>query len=464
MAVPELASTTLVELSKVIERREASPEDVTRAYLERIEALDKRVNSYITVAADAALAQARRAGEEMAKGQRRGPLHGAPIGLKDLYLTKGLRTTAGSKILADWVPDEDAHVVSLLGEAGAITLGKLNMHEWAAGGTTINPHYGPTRNPWDLERIPGGSSGGSGAAVAAGLCAAALGSDTAGSIRIPSSLCGIVGLKPTYGLCSLRGVLPLSWSLDHVGPMSRTVADCALLLEAIAGPDPNDPYSAGRQAGAYSDGLERGVRGLRIGLPKNYFFDNTDAEVEAAVRQAAKVLESEGARIVEIEVPAVEETQAVGLPVLVAEAHAYHQAYLKERAGDYGEDVLALLRAGETILSADYINAQRARVDYARRLESVYADVAVLISPTTVVPAATIESCLREPPTMILIQNTAPFNLGGLPALSVPCGFTKGGLPIGLQVAGRRFDEATVLRVGVAYEAATDWSKRRPPL
>ncbi len=464
MAIQELSSTTLAELSQVIERREASPEDVTRAYLERIESLDGRINSYITVAADEALAEARRASDEIARGQRRGPLHGLPMGLKDLFATKGLRTTAGSKILADWVPDADAHMVSLLRNAGVVVLGKLNMHEWAAGGTTINPHYGPTRNPWDLERIPGGSSGGSGAAVAAGLCAGALGSDTAGSIRIPASLCGIVGLKPTYGLASLRGVLPLSWSLDHVGPMARTVADCALLLEAMAGADPKDPYSAGRQPSPYSDGLQRGVRGLRIGLPRNYFFDNTEPEVEAAVRQAARVLEGEGGRIVEVEVPAVDQTQAIGFPVLIGEAHAYHQNYLKERPDDYGQDVLALLRAGENISSADYINAQRARLDYARRLESVFADVAVLLSPTTIIPAATIESCLKEPPTMILIQNTAPFNLAGLPALSLPCGFTQGGLPIGLQIAGRRFDEATVLRVGAAYEAATDWWKRTPPL
>jgi len=464
MESSELTSMTLLELSGLIGRRQVSPQEVTRAYLERIDDLNPRLNAYITVTADEALADARRAGEEIAAGQRRGPLHGIPIGLKDLYETKGVRTTAGSKILADWVPDRDAHTVSLLRQAGAVFLGKLNMHEWAMGGTSINPHYGPVRNPWSLECIPGGSSGGSGAALSAGLCAAATGSDTAGSIRIPASLCGIVGIKPTYGLVSLRGIVPLSSSLDHAGPMARTVADCALVLEAMAGPDPDDPFSAGREAEAYSQGLDRGARGLRVGLPTNYFFEGADPEVAATVLKAAAMLSDLGAQVMELVVPAIEKTEAVGMPCLMGESYAYHQRYLRERPDDYGPQVLGMLRSRENLSAAEYINAQWARADYSRQFLSIFDQVDVMVSPTSLIPAATIESCEAEPTGFALIHNTLPFDLTGQPALSVPCGFTEGGLPIGLQIAGRRFDEATVLRLGAAYEAATDWHKRMPPL
>jgi aspartyl-tRNA(Asn)/glutamyl-tRNA(Gln) amidotransferase subunit A len=459
----DLRELTLAEVASLVRRKEASPVELVEGYLERVEALNPSLNAYISVAADEAMRSARQAEDDVARGRDLGLLHGVPLAIKDLFATRGLRTTGGSKILADWVPEEDAHVVSRLRQAGAILLGKLNMHEWAVGATTINPHFGATANPWDTTRIPGGSSGGSAVAVAAALCAGSLGSDTAGSIREPSSLCGTVGLKPTYGLVSLRGVLPLSWSLDHVGPMTRTVEDAALLMEVIAGYDPQDPSSVDRPVAKYRDALRGDVRGLRLGLPRNYFFDEADPEVVAAVRRAASLLEAEGAHVTEIDVPGVERTFAVGLPVLVAEAAAYHEKYLQERPGDYGEDALALLRGGQAQTAVDYIKAQRARIEFRQGFEALFTRIDILLTPTTPITAPTIEQCRTEPPTFALIRCTSPFNLAGLPALSVPCGLSEAGLPIGLQIAGRRFDEATVLRVGAAYEQASGWRGRLPP-
>jgi len=463
MGGQDLRELTLAEVASLVRRKEVSPVELAEGYLRRIDALNPSLNAYITVAADEAMRSARQAEDGMARGTELGPLHGVPLAIKDLFATRGLRTTAGSKILADWVPKEDAHVVTLLRRAGAFFLGKLNMHEWAAGSTTINPHFGATANPWDITRIPGGSSSGSAAAIAAALCAGSLGSDTAGSIRIPSSLCGTVGLKPTYGLASLRGVLPLSWSLDHVGPMTRTVEDAALLMEAIAGYDPQDPSSADRPVPDYRDALRGDVRGLRLGLPRNYFFDEADPEVVAAVRRAASLLEAEGAHVVEVEVPGVEKAFAVGLPVLVAEAAAYHEKYLQERPGDYGEDVLALLKGGQSQTAVDYIKAQRARIEFRQGLVALFTRIDVLLTPTTPITAPTIEQCRAEAPIFALMRCTFPFNLAGLPALSVPCGLSEAGLPIGLQIAGRHFAEATVLRVGAAYEQASGWRGRLPP-
>jgi aspartyl-tRNA(Asn)/glutamyl-tRNA(Gln) amidotransferase subunit A len=459
----DLRELTLAEAASLVRRKKVSPVELAEGYLRRIEALNPSLNAYITIAAEQAMRWAQQAEDDVARGLELGPLHGVPLAIKDLFATRGLRTTAGSKILADWVPEEDAHVVARLRRAGAFLLGKLNMHEWAAGATTINPHFGATANPWDTTRIPGGSSGGSAAAVAAALCAGSLGSDTAGSIRMPSSLCGIVGLKPTYGLASLRGVLPLSWSLDHVGPMTRTVEDAALLMEAIAGYDPQDPSSVDRPAPDYRDALRGDVRGLRLGLPRNYFFDEADPEVAAAVRRAASLLEAEGAYVTEVEVPGVEQALAVGMPVLVAEAAAYHEKYLRERPGDYGEDVLGLLKAGQSQTAIDYIRAQRARIVFRQGLEALFTRIDVLLTPTTPITAPTIERCRAEPPTSALIRCTSPFNVAGLPALSVPCGLSEAGLPIGLQIAGRHFEEATVLRVGAAYEQASGWRGRLPP-
>jgi len=458
-----LRNLTLAEAVSLVRRKEVSPVELAEGYLRRIEALDPSLNAYITIAAERAMVWAEQAENDVARGLDLGPLHGVPVAIKDLFTTRGLRTTAGSRILADWVPEEDAHVVARLRRAGAFLLGKLNMHEWAAGATSINPHFGPTANPWDTTRIPGGSSGGSGAAVAAGLCAASLGSDTGGSIRIPSSLCGVVGLKPTYGLASLRGVLPLSWSLDHVGPMTRTVEDAALVTAAIAGYDPRDPSSVDRPPPDYGDALQGDVRGLRLGLPRNYFFDEADPEVVNAVRRAVSVLEAQGAHVAEVEVPGAEQSLRICVTVMAAEAAAYHEKYLRDRPGDYGEDVLALLKGGQSITAVDYIKAQRARGEFRRELESLFSRIDVLLTPTTPITAPTIEQCRTGPLAASLIRCTAAFNLARLPALTVPCGLSKAGLPIGLQIAGRSFEETTVLRVGAAYERASGWKNRLPP-
>ncbi|MBI1886054.1 MAG: Asp-tRNA(Asn)/Glu-tRNA(Gln) amidotransferase subunit GatA [Chloroflexi bacterium] len=461
MKADELQALTLAEAARLIAGRELSPRELTEECLERIEAVEPKLNAFITVTADEALEAARRAEGAIAAGEYRGPLHGIPVGLKDLFATRGVRTTAGSKIMADHVPDEDATVVRRLKEAGAVIVGKLNLHEFAFGATSVNPHYGPVRNPWDTGRIAGGSSGGSAAAVAAGECLAALGTDTGGSIRIPSSLCGIVGLKPTYGRVSRYGVVPLSWALDHVGPMCRTVEDAALVLGAIAGADPLDPSAADVVVPRFESRLDGDVKGLRLGVPREYFFDNVDAEVEAAVRGAVAVLEELGASVREVSLPHLEATPHAVNAIMLPEALAYHQAWLKERPGDYGEDVRLRLELGATYPAVHYVQAQRTRSLIVEEWGRVFEEIDLLVTPATPIPAAAIgEAELTT--TLALIRFTNPFNLSGQPAVSLPCGLTKTGLPIGLQLVGRWWDEATVLRAAHAYERANQWHKVRP--
>lgn len=460
----EVKALTLAAAADLVRRKKVSPVDLVEAYLARIERLDPLLNAYITVAAEQALAAARRAEDDVVSGKDLGPLHGVPLAIKDLFPTKGLRTTAGSKILADWVPDEDAHVVGRLREAGAIILGKLNLHEWATGGTTINPYFGTTLNPWDTSRITGGSSGGSGAAVAAALCAGSIGTDTGGSVRSPASMCGIVGLMPTYGLVSLRGVIPLSQSFDHVGPMTRTVEDAAIMLETMAGYDPEDPGSVDRPVRAYREAIAGDVRGLRLGLPKNYFFEEADPEVVAAVREAAARLEGEGAQVVDVDVPGMEGFLDIWLPIVVSEAAANQAENLKERPGDFGEDVLTALRYGQTITTADYDKAQLARAEFQQGLAALFVDIDVLLTATMPTTALTIEEA--QPPNFDLFFHgrfMAPFNMAEHPALSVPSGLSQEGLPMSLQIIGGPFEEATVLRVGAAHERASGWIGRLPP-
>ena len=461
----DLCYLSLHELSGRIRAREVSPVEATEAALARIERLNPKLNAYITAMAEGALADARAAEAEIASGRHRGPLHGVPIGVKDLCATKGVRTTAGSKILGDWVPDEDATVVRKLREAGAVIVGKTHLHEYAFGATGLNPHYGPARNPWDTTRITGGSSSGSGAGVAAGLCFAALGSDTGGSIRIPSSLCGIVGIKPTYGRVSLAGVVPLAWSLDHVGPMARTVRDCALVLAAIAGPDPKDPSTADEPLDAWAAGLEGGLAGLRIGVPTAYAFELTEPDVAAVVHDAITTLERLGAEVQQLDLPILEEYWTSAGLVLVSEAAAYHQANMEQRPQDYGETQRRRIQLGLEQKAADYVRAARLR-DEARRTcdQLLLSEVALLALPTTVRAAMPIESVAQDDPTLGLTRLTAPFNLTGQPACSVPCGFTEGGLPVGLQLVGRRFDERTVLRAAHAFETESGVSRSRPPV
>jgi aspartyl-tRNA(Asn)/glutamyl-tRNA(Gln) amidotransferase subunit A len=465
----DLASLSVARAARALRAKELSPLELADAYLRRIAQLNPRVNAYITVTEERAREDARRATDELAAGRARGPLHGIPIAHKDLYETAGIRTTGGAKIHAQHVPSADCTVARRLRDAGTVLLGKLNTHEYAYGVTTNNPHFGATRNPWDLARIPAGSSGGSGAAIAAGLATATTGTDTGGSIRMPASLCGVVGLKPTYGRVSKAGVLPLSYAFDHAGPITRTVEDAALLLNAMAGYDPADATTlrvpvedAGAQLGA-------GVRGLRVGVPRAWFFERLDGEVAAAVECALGELARLGAEVRDVALPGVGDALAGIFAFVLAEAQAIHAESLRTRPQDFGADVLALLRS-PTPDGAALMGSLRARDALTAAMRGLLESVDVLVTPTTPIAAPRIgEDAVRvagadEPLLAVMIRNTAPFNATRLPTLSLPCGFTRAGLPIGLQVAGRPFDEATVLRAGHAYEQATEWHLRTPPL
>lgn len=468
MAPEELCYMPISRLAPLLRRRALSPVEVAQAYLERAGALQPLLNAYITLTPEEALRQARQAEAEMLAGGYRGPLHGVPLALKDLFATRGVRTTAGSPALGDWVPQEDAHLVGRLREAGAVFLGKLNMHEWAWGVTNRNPHYGDCRNPWDPSRTPGGSSGGSGAAVAAGACAGSLGSDTGGSIRIPSAYCGIVGLKPTYGLCSRRGVVPLSWSVDHLGPMARTVEDAAILLQAIAGHDPQDPGSARVPVPNYRRGLRRGVKGLRLGVLADPYFRVMEPEVEGAFQQALRQLEALGAELEEVSLPLAEAGSAANSAIVWVEASALHQRRLAAHPHLYSQEVREALTAGLAIPATAYVKAQQVRRLVGEQLAGLLRRVDLLALPATPIAAHPLEQeevLLRGERVTVLRASTrymGLFNLTGLPALSVPCGFTPEGLPVGLQLVGRPFAEADLLRVAWAYEQATPWHRRRP--
>ncbi|HEY8492029.1 MAG TPA: amidase [Dehalococcoidia bacterium] len=461
MPPPALHDLTIRQAADALRRRELSPVDLTEAVLDRVRRLDGVLNAYITVTEEAALAQARAAEREIAAGTYRGPLHGIPLAYKDLFATRGVRTTAGSRLLAGWVPDYDAEAVARLHAAGAVMLGKLNLHEFAYGVTTANPHYGPCRNPWDTTRSPGGSSGGSGAAVAAGLALGALGTDTGGSIRIPAALCGVVGLKPTYGRVSRHGVVPLAWSLDHVGPLARTVEDAALLLAAVAGFDPKDPAAADAPVPDYAAALAGDARGLRAGVLGGHFTAGADPEVLAALAAAVQTLEGCGVRTDGAELDHAGDALTAATCIMFSEASAYHERDLRERPEDYGPDVRARLELGELYRATDYLRAQRARTVFVQEVLALLDRFDVLVAPATPVPAPPIEG---GDPAARLVQYTSPFNLAGLPAVSVPCGFTAAGLPVGMMLVGRPFEEATVLRAAAAYQGATDWHRRRPPL
>jgi len=460
-AVSDLALLPLQAASALIHSRRVSSVDLVRACLDRITRHDRELGAFITLTADSAVVEAKRADSDLANGVDRGPLHGIPLALKDLYDTAGIRTTGGSRILADRVPERDSAVVEKLRAAGAVFLGKLNLHEWALGVTNQNPHFGPACNPWDTSRIPGGSSGGSAIAVASGFCYASPGSDTGGSIRIPASLCGVAGLKPTYGRVSLRGVIPLAWTLDHAGPLARTVGDLALALSAIAGHDPLDPSSSDEPVEDYAAGIEDGAQGVRVIVPTNHFFDDVDPEVDAAVREAARVLTSLGASVIEQALPRVE-LLAAQRAILLTDAATVHREHLRERAADIGVDVLTRLRAGQTITGTDYAQARRDRDELRREWYSLLREHDLILSPTTVVAAPPRDGQDAVAAAQRLTANTAPFNLTGLPAISIPCGFTQAGLPIGLQLAAGPWRERLLLRVARAYEHATPWHERLP--
>jgi aspartyl-tRNA(Asn)/glutamyl-tRNA(Gln) amidotransferase subunit A len=461
-----LSYRSMTEAGGLIMERKLSPVELTQACLDRIAEVEPKVHAFVTLLADTALAAAREAEAVISRGDYRGPLHGIPIVLKDLYNTKGTRTTASSKVRADYVPTYDAAATQRLAAAGAILLGKVTTHEFAYGMGSA-----PTRNPWDLDRSPGGSSGGPGAALAAGECLGALGSDTGGSIRIPSAFCGVTGIKPTFGRASKHGVVPLAYSLDHVGPMARGVADAALMLQAISGYDPRDRCTADRPVPDFSATLHDGVRGLVLGVPSNQYFDNVDPEVETAVRQAISRLEREGAVIEEVALPSLTYAVAAWWAICLVEASSVHQRSLRASPDLYNPDVRLSLELGELVPGTIYLKAQRARglikQDFRRAFEE--HGLAALLAPTMPGTAPrhdqeTGDVGSEEPAESAIDQLSFPANLSGLPALSVPCGFSAAGLPIGLQIIGRPFDEATVLRIGRTYEAVTDWTSRHPAL
>ena len=469
MNAEELCFLSISEAAGLIESRQMSPVELTRAHLERIERTEPVLNAFITLLAEESLEQAGTAERQIAGGEYRGPLHGIPVGLKDLYYTRGIRTTVGTKILRDFVPEYDAAVTERFADAGAILMGKLQMHEFALGATSVNPHDGPARNPWNPDRITGGSSGGSGAAVAAGQCMAALGSDTGGSIRIPGALCGIVGLKPTFGRISRHGVYPLSWSLDTVGPMTRSVRDSAIVLSALAGYDPRDPSSANVPTRDFTDGIEDGLSGLRVGIPEDFFYDVISPEVSEAVCMAAGVLAELGAQVESCSIPALNHALGISSAILVTEAAETLLDKLRDRPEDIGADVRARLRLGAVTPAVDYIKAQRARSAYNAQLDDAMERYDLLLAPAVAVGATGIDQEFveiagrQENALSLMSRLTRPFNLTGQPTISVPCGFTSEGMPVGMQLAGRHWQESTLLRAAHAYEQATECTRAGQP-
>ena len=460
----DLTYLSITEAAERIRSRDLSPLELTEACLARIATVDGKLNAFITLTAEDALASAKTARDEIARGQYSGPLHGIPVALKDIFDVEGVRTTAASKILADNVASEDSAAAKRLRQAGAVLLGKLNLHQFAFGATGRSSDYGPACNPWDTMRVTGGSSSGSGAAVAAGECFAALGTDTGGSIRIPASLCGVVGLKPTFGRVSRAGVLPLSWSLDHVGPLTRTVEDAAIVLPALAGRDDADDWSSSEPVPDYREHIGDGVKGLRIGVPDSFFSDSLLPEIDAAVKEALRVLEGLGAIVEPVTLPYIDDLPNAVTAIMLPEALSYHHKWMAERPEDYADDVRYRLELGATFLAVDYVEAQRFREMAVRDWrEQVFSRFDIIATASTQTTATPIEASDLSV-VFSLIRLTNPLNLLGGPSISVPCGFSPNGLPIGLQLAGRWWDEATVLRAAHAYEQATDWHTKRPSL
>ena len=473
----DLVTLTLKQASELVRRKEVSPVELTEACLARIDRHDRAINAFITVTREQALKDAREMEAELRRGNQRGPLHGIPIALKDNIDTAGIRTTAASGVFKDRVPTQDADVVIRLKKAGAVLLGKLNLHEFALGGTSAVTYFGPVHNPWALDRVAGGSSGGSAAAIAADMCFGTLGTDTGGSIRIPASLCGIVGLKPTYGRVSNRGVIPMAWTLDHVGPMCKTVEDASLMLGAIAGYDALDPASVDAPVADYSRAVRMQTGRLRVGVARTPFFDNLNPEVAKAVEAAIGVLRTLTAGVTDVQIPAAGNIVDVWNP----EIYAYHLPWITKTPELYQDATRTLIQGAGKANSATYAQARR-QVDVVRReITKVFGSVDVIVTPTQrgvaqpiapptsgVAPATPGANAGRggAPPGGGAggLINTAAFDIYGLPTISVPCGFSESGLPIGLQISGNHFAESTVLALAHAYEHATDWHKRRPVL
>ncbi len=450
---------TILDAAQALRKRTVSSAELTETALRRIRDLNPKLNAFITVVEDSARAQARIADAELSRGAERGPLHGIPVAVKDVFETRGVRTTCGSALFKDNVPARDAAVVEKLATAGAVLIGKTGMHELAYGVTSNNPHFGTIRNPRDPDRIPGGSSGGSGAAVAAEMVFMAMGSDTGGSIRIPAAFCGTVGLKPTTGRVSRYGVMPLDFSLDHMGPLTRSARDAAITLEAIAGFDARDDTSSREPVDHYLPPKDCSIRGVRVGLPQNFYFDRLDPDVDAAVRRMAATAESLGAHVIPVQVPDIAALNAVGRVILLAEASALMEKHLAHR-DQFGSDVLALLDQGRLLSATDYINAQRLRRMMQRDFAQLWQRVDCLFTPTTPMPAPRIGQTVvqfgdqTEDVRLATTRLVRGINVLGLPALSMPCGRDHRSLPFGLQIVGRPFDEALILRVAAALEPA----------
>ena len=469
----DLTRLTISELAPKIRAREASPVEVLDAVLSRLDRLHPDLNSFITVMDEQAKMQAKEQETALARGEYRGALHGIPIGIKDNIATGGVRTTAGTKVLADHVPEEDAYVVGLCKNAGAIILGKENMEEFAAGPTSNNPHYGAVHNPWALDHIPGGSSGGGGANVAASITYASLGTDLGGSIRIPASFCGVVGLKQTYGLVSQRGIQVTSFNGDHIGPITRSVQDSALVLQVIAGNDPLDPTTVPVTISDYSAGIESGLQGMKVGIPSNYYFEFLDSEVETAVRQAITDLEELGAEIKEVTLPSMRYARAMRITSMV-DTFVAHEPYIAANRRDYTPKILYRIMAGQFVLGRDYSKALKVQRIIKEEYLRVLHDVDLLVTPTIPVTAPRIDSKTVSlggkdypvigPGAGEMIRNTYPSNSTGLPAMTIPCGFNSGGLPIGLQLIGRPFEEQLLFRAAYGYESVSPSRGRSPAI
>ena len=456
---------TIAEAARLIEQRELSPVELVDSRLDRIARLDGRLNSFIRLLADEARAAARAAEAEIAAGKYRGPLHGIPIGLKDIYETAAIATTGHSKVMQDHVPKADAFSVARLKAAGAVVMGKLATHEFALGGPSFDLPWPPARNPWDLSRFTGGSSSGTGASVAAGLVLGGTGSDTGGSIRGPSAFCGLAGIKPTYGLVSRMGILPLAFSLDHAGPMAWTAEDCAILLQAMAGYDPADPGSADHPIPDYRAALQGEVKGLRIGLIRHFYERDNEANAatRAAIAAAAQTLEGLGCTVREVTLSPLADWAACGMAIMQSEAYAIHEANLRARFTDYGEIFRDRMALAGLVTGADYVQALRRRRELIAELDRAMADLDLVMTAAAPSEAPPIDSvpkfAILERPSL-----TIAFNVTGSPAMSVCCGYTESGLPLSFQIVGKRFADATVLRLAHAYEQATPWRGRRPEL
>lgn len=468
MALPipsDIALLSVEQAARLLKRKELSPVELVEAALKRIASENASINAFITVTADSARRQAKRAESEIRRHGPHTPLHGIPMSLKDNFFTRGIRTTAGSKILANFVPDRDSDVATRLAQARAILIGKTNLHEFAYGITSENPHFGSVRNPWSRDRISGGSSGGSAAAVACGMGYASVGTDTGGSSRIPPALCGIVGLKPTFGLVGLPGVVPLSTTLDHAGVLARTVADACMVLQTIAG-----KYPRGTRLPDYRKLRQIPAKKIRLGWPQHFFFDRVDPEIRRAIDAAARTYESLGARIEDVPLPHLADAVDPSTNIALAEASYYHQSqeYFPARANDYGSDVRGRLEAGTKVSAVDYLRAFEVKRALEKDFEAAFHRVDAILAPASPIPAPKLGeneveiAGKRETIRSLLVGMCRPANFTGLPAMSIPCGFTNSGLPVGLQLIGPRWGEGQLLSIAKAYEDATQWHERHP--